>query len=235
MTHIEALELTVLPEHLLILGGGYVGLEFAQAMRRFGTRVTVIERNASLAHREDPDVIETLEQLFRDEGIAALTEATALRVEGNSGKSVTLHLALPSGETMVNGSHLLVSTGRTPNTKNIEIEVVGIKTTSSGHIQVNDRLETTAPGVWAMGDCAGSPHFTHISFDDFRTVRDNLAGGQRSTTGRQVPSCTFIDPELAHIGLREHEAQRQGIPYRLAKLPMMGNLRARTFSETRGS
>jgi pyruvate/2-oxoglutarate dehydrogenase complex dihydrolipoamide dehydrogenase (E3) component len=234
MTHIEALELTVLPEHLLILGGGYIGLEFAQAMRRFGARVTVIERNATLAHREDADVIETVEQLFGDDGIEVLTNVRIVRVEGSSGKSVTVHLTAPDGETMVTGSHLLVATGRTPNTKNMGLEVVGIQTTSSGHIKVNDRLETTAPGVWAMGDCAGSPHFTHISFDDFRTVRDNLAGGQRSTTGRQVPSCTFIDPELAHIGLREREAQERGIPYRLAKLPMTSNLRARTFSETRG-
>ena len=114
------------------------------------------------------------------------------------------------------------------------LEVVGIKTTPAGHIQVNDRLETTVPGVWAMGDCAGSPHFTHISFDDFRTVRDNLAGANRTTTGRQIPFCAFIDPELAHVGLRETEARKQGIAYRLAKVPMASNLRASTISETRG-
>jgi pyruvate/2-oxoglutarate dehydrogenase complex dihydrolipoamide dehydrogenase (E3) component len=114
------------------------------------------------------------------------------------------------------------------------LEVVGIKTTPAGHIQVNDRLETSAPGVWAMGDCAGSPHFTHISFDDFRTVRDNLAGANRTTTGRQVPSCTFIDPELAHVGLTENQAKKQGVPYRLAKVSMLANLRALTLSETRG-
>ncbi|HXC95759.1 MAG TPA: FAD-dependent oxidoreductase [Edaphobacter sp.] len=234
MTHIEALELTVLPEHLLILGGGYIGLEFAQAMRRFGARVTVIERNVSLAHREDYDVIEAIEQLFRDDGIEVLTNVGVVRVGGTSGESVTVHLTGPGGETTATGSHLLVATGRTPNTKNMGLETVGIETTSSGHIKVNDRLETTAPGVWAMGDCAGSPLFTHISFDDFRTVRDNLAGGHRSTAGRQVPSCTFIDPELAHVGLREYEAKKQGISYRLAKLPMVSNLRARTLSETRG-
>jgi pyruvate/2-oxoglutarate dehydrogenase complex dihydrolipoamide dehydrogenase (E3) component len=234
LTHIELLELTVLPEHLLILGGGFVGLEFAQAMRRFGARVTVIERNASLAHREDPDAIEGIKQLFDDEGIDVVTDAKIVRVEGTSGSSVNLHLQLPSGETVLQGSHLLVATGRTPNTRNMGLESAGIKTTAAGHIQVNDRLETTAPGVWAMGDCAGSPYFTHISFDDFRTVRDNLAGANRSTAGRQVPFCAVIDPELAHIGLREHEAKRQGIPYRLAKVPMLANLRARTISETRG-
>ncbi len=234
LTHIEALELTVLPEHLLVLGGGFVGLELAQAMRRFGARVTIVERNPSIAHREDPDVIEGLQQLFHDEGIETVANATLERVEGTSGKSVTLHLTLPNGQTTIQGSHLLVATGRTPNTQNMGLELVGIKTTPAGHIQVNDRLETTAPGVWAMGDCAGSPHFTHISFDDFRTVRDNLAGANRSTAGRQVPSCTFVDPELAHVGLTENQAKQQGVAYRLAKIPMQANLRALTLSETRG-
>jgi pyruvate/2-oxoglutarate dehydrogenase complex dihydrolipoamide dehydrogenase (E3) component len=234
LTHIEALELTVLPGHLLVLGGGFVGLELAQAMRRFGARVTIIERNPSIAHREDPDVVEGLEQLFHDEGIEIIANAKLTQVEGTSGKSVALHLTLPNGETTVQGSHLLVATGRTPNTQNMGLETVGIKTTPAGHIQVNDRLETTAPAVWAMGDCAGSPHFTHISFDDFRTVRDNLAGANRTTAGRQVPSCTFIDPELAHLGLTENQAKKQGVAYRLAKVPMLANLRARTLSETRG-
>jgi pyruvate/2-oxoglutarate dehydrogenase complex dihydrolipoamide dehydrogenase (E3) component len=203
-------------------------------MRRFGARVTVIERNPSLAHHEDPDVIEDIQQLFHDDGIEVIPNASLKRVEGASGKSVSLHLQLPTGETVLEGSHLLVATGRTPNTQKMGLEAVGIKTTPSGHIQVNDRLETTAPGVWAMGDCAGSPHFTHISFDDFRTVRDNLGGANRSTTGRQVPFCAFIDPELAQVGLRENEAKQQGVAYRLAKVPMLSNLRAHTISETRG-
>jgi pyruvate/2-oxoglutarate dehydrogenase complex dihydrolipoamide dehydrogenase (E3) component len=234
LTHIEALELTVLPEHLLVLGGGFVGLELAQAMRRFGARVTVVERNPSLVHHEDPDIIEGIEQLFHDDGIEVVTNAALTRVEGTSGKAVTLHLTLSAGVTTVQGSHLLVATGRTPNTQNMGLEVVGIKTTPAGHIQVNDRLETTLPGVWAMGDCAGSPHFTHISFDDFRTVRDNLTGANRTTAGRQVPSCTFVDPELAHVGLTENQAKQQGVAYRLAKIPMLANLRALTLSETRG-
>jgi pyruvate/2-oxoglutarate dehydrogenase complex dihydrolipoamide dehydrogenase (E3) component len=234
LTHIEALELTVLPDHLLILGGGFVGLEFAQAMRRFGARVTIVERNPSIAHHEDPDVVEGLQQLLRDDGVEVIANAKVTRVEGTSGKSVTLHLQLPNGETTLQGSHLLVATGRTPNTRNLGLEVVGIKTAPAGHIQVDDRLETNVPGVWAMGDCAGSPYFTHISFDDFRTVRDNLAGASRTTAGRQVPFCAFIDPELAHIGLRENEAKQQGVAYRLAKVPMLANLRAITLSETRG-
>ena len=231
LTHIEALELDTVPEHLLVIGGGYVGLELAQAIRRFGSRVTIVERNATLAHREDPDVSEAIQQLFHDEGIDVVSNATISNVEGLSGASVKLHLF--TGNILA-GSHILVASGRTPNTQNMGLDLVGVQTTSSGHIRVNDRLETTAPGIWAMGDCAGSPHFTHISLDDFCTVRDNLAGGNRSTAGRQVPSCAFIDPELAHVGLTETEAKQQGIAYRLTKIPMLAVLRTHTLSETRG-
>ena len=132
------------------------------------------------------------------------------------------------------GTHILVATGRTPNTQNIGLELAGVETTSRGHVKVNERLQTTAPGVWAVGDCAGSPHFTHIAFDDYRVVTDNLAGGHRVTTGRQVPFCMFTDPELARIGLSETEAKERGIAYRLTKVPMVAVLRARTVSETRG-
>jgi pyruvate/2-oxoglutarate dehydrogenase complex dihydrolipoamide dehydrogenase (E3) component len=231
LTHIEVLELTVLPDHLLVLGGGFIGLELAQAMRRFGANVTIIERNPTLVHREDPDVTAGLHQLFDDEGIDIATNADVTRVEGTSGKSVTVYL---SDGAKLQGSHILVATGRTPNTQNMGLDVVGIKTTPTGHFQVNDRLETTAPGVWAMGDCAGSPHFTHISFDDFRIVRDNLTGANRTTKNRQVPSVTFTDPELAHVGLTENEAKKQGTAYRLGKIPMAAALRTRTLDETRG-
>jgi pyruvate/2-oxoglutarate dehydrogenase complex dihydrolipoamide dehydrogenase (E3) component len=231
LTHIELLELTVLPEHLLVLGGGFIGLELAQAIRRFGANVTIIERNPTLVHREDPDVTEGLHQLFKDEGIDIVTSANITRLEGISGKSVTVYL---SDGAKLQGSHILVATGRMPNTQNMGLDIVGVKTTSTGHFQVNDRLETTAPGVWAMGDCAGSPHFTHISFDDFRIVRDNLAGANRTTKNRQVPSVTFTDPELAHVGLTENEAKKQGTAYRLGKIPMAAALRTRTLDETRG-
>ena len=239
LTHIQALELDTLPGHLLIAGGGYVGLEFAQAMRRFGSRVTVVERNPRLLHLEDPDISEALHQLFRDEDIDIVTDATITRVEGISGATVKVHIAQPTSETIIEGTHLLVATGRSPNTQNMGLDLAGVQTTPSGHIRVNDRLETTVPGIWAMGDCAGSPHFTHISFDDFRTVRDNLAqpdpsAPNRSTTGRQVPSCMFTDPELAHVGLSETEARHKGVPYRLVKIPMLSVLRTRTLSETRG-
>ena len=234
LTHIEALELDHIPEHLLVMGGGYVGLELAQAMRRFGSRVSIIERNARLAHREDEDVSQGLHELCRDEGIDVLTSARVSQVEGQSGTGVKLQVSQTGSELVLEGTHLLVATGRTPNTWNIGLELAGVELTDRGYIKVNERLETTAPDVWAVGECAGSPQFTHIAFDDFRVVRDNLAGGRRVTTGRQVPFCMFTDPELARIGLSESEAKQKGIGYRLAKIPMMAVLRTRTLSETRG-
>jgi pyruvate/2-oxoglutarate dehydrogenase complex dihydrolipoamide dehydrogenase (E3) component len=234
LTHVEALELDIVPEHLLILGGGYVGLEFAQAMRRLGSRVTIMERNDRLVHREDQEVSEALTQLFQAEGIVTVANTNLGRVEGESGHGVRLHGSRRGSEIIVEGSHLLVATGRLPNTEGIGLELAGIKTTQKGFVEVNERLETSAPGVWALGDCAGSPFFTHISFDDFRIVRDNLGGAHRTTTGRQVPSCLFTDPELARVGLDESQAKRQGIPYRLARIPMAAVLRTRTMAETRG-
>ena len=238
LTHIEALELDHVPEHLLVLGGGYIGLELAQAMRRFGSKVTIIDRNAHLAHREDEDVSQALEELCRDEGIELALSAHATRVEGKSGESVKLRIgrSLKEGgaETELKGTHLLVATGRTPNTKGIGLELAGVELTERGYIKVNEQLETTAPDVWAIGECAGSPQFTHIAFDDFRVIRDDLAGGHRVTTGRQVPFCMFTDPEFARVGLSEKEAKANGIAYRLAKIPMSAVLRTRTLSETRG-
>jgi pyruvate/2-oxoglutarate dehydrogenase complex dihydrolipoamide dehydrogenase (E3) component len=234
MTHIEALDLDRIPEHLLVLGGGYVGLELSQAMRRFGSRVTIIERNPRLVHREDQDVSAALHELFRDEGIEVVTGARITRVKGKSGESVKLHANRNGSETVLEGTHLLAATGRTPNTDDIGLGEAGVETTDRGYVKVNERLETTAPDVLAVGDCAGSPHFTHISFDDFRVVRDNILGGHRVTTGRQVPFCLFTDPEFARIGLSEMEANARGIAYRLAKIPLAAVLRTRTLSETRG-
>jgi len=234
LTHTEALELDVVPEHLLILGGGFVGLEFAQAMRRLGSRVTIVERNDRLLHSEDLDVSEAITQLFQDEGIVTVANTSLGHVEGKSGHGVKLYGSRRQSQIIVEGSHLLVATGRVPNTDGIGLDLAGVKTTKKGFVEVNERLETSAPGVWALGDCAGSPLFTHISFDDFRIVRDNLGGGQRTTTGRQVPSCLFTDPELAHVGLDESQAKQQGIAYRLAKIPMAAVLRTRAMSETRG-
>jgi pyruvate/2-oxoglutarate dehydrogenase complex dihydrolipoamide dehydrogenase (E3) component len=230
LTHVEALDLDQVPKHLVILGGGYVGLEFAQAMRRFGSRVTVIERNKTLISREDSDVTEAVAQLFKDEGIDVLTNTTVKRVEGRSGESVRLHTA----GGVIEGTHLLVAGGRTPNTDGIGLELAGVEIDARGHVKVDERLHTTAEDVWAVGDCAGTPYFTHITEDDFKVVRDNLAGVKHVTTGRQVPFCLFIDPELARVGLSEREAKEKGIAYRLAKIPMEGVLRPHTLSETRG-
>jgi pyruvate/2-oxoglutarate dehydrogenase complex dihydrolipoamide dehydrogenase (E3) component len=234
LTHIEALDLDHVPGRLLIIGGGYIGLELAQAMRRFGSGITIIERNARLAHREDQDVSDMLHDMCREEGIEVFTSARITRVEGKSGEWVKLYGVRDESEMNLEGSHILVASGRTPNTQGIGLELAGVETTDRGHVKVNERLETTAPGVWAVGDCAGSPHFTHIAFDDFRIVRDNLAGGHRMTTGRQVPFCMFTDPEFARVGLSETEAKERGIAYRLAKIPIDAVYRARTLTETRG-
>ena len=194
LTYIEALELDRVPEHLIILGAGYVGLELAQAMRRFGSRVTVIDRNQRLADREDEDISHALEELFQDEGIAIELGARVSAVAGESGKQVRVHLNANVSASILEGTHLLVATGRTPNTAGIGLDLAGVAVTDRGYIKVDEHLRTTAPDVWAVGDCAGSPHFTHISFDDFRVVLSDMAGGHRVTTGRQVPFCMFTDP-----------------------------------------
>jgi pyruvate/2-oxoglutarate dehydrogenase complex dihydrolipoamide dehydrogenase (E3) component len=234
MSNIELLELDRLPAHLVVLGGGYVGLEFAQAYRRFGSRVTVVEHGPQLAGREDPDVADALGGLFADEGVEVLLSAEALQVEGRSGESVRLRVRTPRGERLLEGSDILAATGRTPNTAGIGLDTLGVRLDGRGYVQVNDRLETTAPDVWAIGECAGSPQFTHVSEDDFRVIRDNLAGGSRSTRDRLIPFCLFTDPPLARIGLTEGEARRRGVAVRVARLPMGAVLRTRTTGETRG-
>jgi pyruvate/2-oxoglutarate dehydrogenase complex dihydrolipoamide dehydrogenase (E3) component len=234
LTHIEALELEQLPLHLVILGGGYIGLEFAQAMRRLGSKVTILDRNVTLLHREDPDVRSALETLFRDEGIDLILGVTIDNVAGLSGQSVSLTYRQMGEEKTLEASHLLVALGRTANTLGLGLELAGVDVDERGYITVDDRLKTSAEGVWANGEVAGSPHFTHIAFDDFRILRDNLSGGNRVTTGRQVPFSMFTDPELARVGLSEVEARDKGIPYRLFKIPMASVLRTRTLSEMRG-
>jgi pyruvate/2-oxoglutarate dehydrogenase complex dihydrolipoamide dehydrogenase (E3) component len=234
LTHIEALELDYLPSHLVVLGGGYVGLEMAQAYRRFGSLVTVIEAGPQLMTREDPDVAEEMQRLFGDEGIQILLAAETRNVNGRSGGEVGLTVRTNAGEQQIDGSDILVAAGRMPNTARIGLEEVGVELDGRGYIRVNERLETTAPGVWAMGESAGSPQFTHVSHDDFRIIRDNLAGGKRSTHDRLVPYCMFTDPPLAHVGLSEREAQRQDIPARIARLPMSAVLRTEATDETQG-
>ncbi len=234
LTNIEALELDRLPDHLVVIGGGYVGLELAQAYRRFGSRVSIIEAGPQLAGREDSDVAAAILEMLRDEEIVVHLEAKVLGVQGRSGETVSLQMRTPSGDQTIEGSDILVAVGRTPNTSGIGLDLAGVAVDTRGYIAVNHRLETSASNVWAVGECAGSPQFTHVSFDDFRIIRDNLAGGDRTTRNRLVPYCMFTDPPLARVGLSEREAQRQGIAVRVAKLPIVAVLRSRTISETRG-
>jgi pyruvate/2-oxoglutarate dehydrogenase complex dihydrolipoamide dehydrogenase (E3) component len=234
LTHIEALELDYVPSHLIVLGGGYVGLELAQAYRRFGSRVTIVEHGPQLAGREDADISEAIRQILVEEGIDILVSTETLHADGQSGQRVTLRVRTRSGEQTVEGSDILVAAGRRPNTADIGLDTAGVELDDRGYIKVNERLETSAAGIWAIGECAGSPQFTHVSLDDFRVIRDQLAGGDRTTRGRLVPYCMFTDPPLARVGLSETEAQHQGIPVRVAKMPTGAVLRTRTIDERKG-
>lgn len=234
LTHIEALELDAVPPHLIVFGGGYVGLEMAQAFRRFGSQVTIIEAGPQLISREDPDVADAMQRVLVEEGVRLVLSANTVGVSGRSGDEVTLTVRTPAGEETIQGSDILVAAGRVPNTDGIGLEEAGIALDARGIIRVNDRLETTAPDVWALGECAGSPQFTHVSVDDFRIIADNLAGGTRGTGDRLVPYCVFTDPPLAHVGLSERDAQHMGIAVRVATLPMEAVLRTHTTGETSG-
>ena len=232
LTNIELLELDRVPEHLVVLGGGYVGLEFAQACRRFGSRVTVIA--PQLLPREDPDVADGIRRMLAAENVEFVLGADVVRVEGRSGDGVRLRVRTPEDERSIAGTDILVATGRTPNTADIGLDVAGVELDARGYVRVNDRLETTAPDVWAIGECAGSPQFTHVSVDDFRVIRENLAGGRRSTRDRVIPFCLFTDPPLARVGVTEGEARQRGIAVRVASLPMSAVLRTHTTGETTG-
>ena len=223
ITHVEILDLETLPSHLIIIGGGYVGLEFAQAYRRFGSEVTVIQRGSQVLPKEDKDVVDCLSSILVDEGIRLLTGTTVEFVEGTNGDEVTVHVVSSSGaKTALHGSHLLVAAGRTPNVEDLDLAKAGIEITAAGHISVNDQLQTAVPHIFAAGDCAGSPYFTHMGWDDHRIILRNIIGSPRAegTRGRQVPSTLFTSPELAHVGLRQQEADAQGIEYRLVKASM---------------
>lgn len=244
LTSTSILELTELPAHLIVLGGGYVGLEFAQAYRRFGSRVTVVQRNNQLLPHEDEDVAEAVRALLIEDGIDVLRSAEALGVAPH-GDGVRLiwrdreadHGDGPptAGEREVVGSHLLVATGRIPNTDDLGLAMAGVERDARGYVRVNDRLETTARGVYAIGDVNGGPAFTHISYDDFRILRTNLLEhGNATTEGRVVPYTVFIDPQLGAVGMTEREARASGRPVRIAKLPMTSVARALEVDETRG-
>jgi pyruvate/2-oxoglutarate dehydrogenase complex dihydrolipoamide dehydrogenase (E3) component len=234
LTHIGALDLDYAPAHLVVLGGGYIGIEMAQAYRRFGSRVTIVERGSRLMGREDPDVSEEMYRILRAEGIDIVLGAETISVEGRSGTHVHIVVRTGSGDRTIDGSDILVAAGRVPNTADIGLVQAGIELDERGYIRVNDRLQASAPDVWAIGEVAGSPQFTHVSVDDFRIVRDNLAGGNRRTTDRLVPYTLFTDPPLARVGLSESDAQRHGVAVRVATLPMSNVLRTEATDETQG-
>ncbi|MGH9536290.1 MAG: mercuric reductase [Terriglobales bacterium] len=234
LDNVSVMELDQLPEHLLVLGGGYVGLEFGQMFRRFGSRVTIIQDAKQLLTREDPDVAEEIASILKEDGIDILLESAAEEV-ATPGKEIRLTVKVNGGRKILNGSHLLVATGRKPNTEKLNLPAAGIRTDERGFIQVNEKLETGVAGVYAVGDVKGGPAFTHISYDDYRILKANLLDGEnRSITGRPVPYCVFIDPQLGRIGLSEGEARKQGKKVRIARLPMTSVARALETGQTRG-
>ena len=230
LTSTTVMELGAVPEHLLILGGGYIGLEFAQMFRRFGSEVTIIQRGKQLLPREDQDIADAVTDILREDGVTVLLETGAEAVSSQNGVTVTL-----SGGKTVSGSHLLVATGRTPNSDSLNLQAAGVETDDKGYVKTDDRLETSAPGVYAVGDVKGGPAFTHISYDDFRILKSNLLdGGSKTTKGRDVPYTVFIDPQLGRVGLSEDDAKKQGKKVKVATLPMTQVARAIETDETRG-
>jgi len=228
------MELETLPSHLLVLGGGYIGLEFAQMFRRFGSRVTIVQRGERVLAREDDDVADAVAEIVRQDGIDLLLNASAERVE-RRGEEIVLTVRRGVGTRELRGSHLLVAAGRTPNTDRLDAERGAIALDEHGFVRVDEQLATSVPGVYALGDVKGGPAFTHISYDDFRIIRTNLlAGGQATTRNRVVPYTVFIDPQLGGVGLTESEAKRQGRPVRIAKIPMTNVARALETGESRG-
>ena len=234
LTHIEALELDYAPAHLIVLGGGYVGVEMAQAYHRFGSRVTIIEPGRQLMGREDADVADEMRRILENEGIATLLGATPVDVHGLSGDHVAITVRTQSGEQTIEGSDLLVAVGRIPNTADIGLDKTRVALDERGFVRVNEHLQTSEPGIWALGECAGSPQFTHVSVDDFRIVKDSMAGGERGATDRLIPYVVFTDPPLARVGLSETEAARRDVSARVATLPMSSVLRTAATDETQG-
>jgi pyruvate/2-oxoglutarate dehydrogenase complex dihydrolipoamide dehydrogenase (E3) component len=229
------MELDELPEHLLVFGGGYIALEFAQMFRRFGSQVTIVQRGEQLLSREDADVAEEVAKILREDGIEVLLQTEAVRVGRSADGQIHFTVRAREGERTLAGSHLLVATGRAPNTEPLNLAAAGVKTDRHGYIVVNERLETNVAGIYALGDVKGGPQFTHISYDDYRIIRANLIeGGEATVNGRLVPYTVFIDPQLGRVGLSETEARRQGYRVKVAKMPMSYVARALEMDEPRG-
>ncbi len=229
------MELDIVPQHLLVLGGGYVGLEFGQMFRRFGSQVTIIQRGPRLLAREDDDVADQVADILREDGLEILLETTPLHVEQVGDGKIQLTVKTPTGERTLTGSHLLIAAGRTPNTDWLNLPVTGVITDKHSFIQVDDRLETNIPGIYALGDIKGGPAFTHISYDDFRIIRTNLLeNGNATIAERLVPYTVFIDPQLGRVGLSEAEARAKGYHIKVAKMPMNYVARALEVDESRG-
>jgi pyruvate/2-oxoglutarate dehydrogenase complex dihydrolipoamide dehydrogenase (E3) component len=228
------MELDEVPQHLLVLGGGYIGLEFGQMFRRFGSEVTIVQRGAQLLGREDGDVAEAVADVLREDGIEVLLQTTTLSAE-HAGGTIRLVVRGPDGERTLTGSHLLVAAGRAPNTDRLKLEATGVETDTHGFVTVDERLATNVPGIYALGDVKGGAAFTHISYDDFRIARTNLIeNGSATTAERLVPYTVFIDPQLARVGLSESEAREQGRKIRVANMPMSYVARALEVDESRG-
>jgi len=235
LTTTTLLDIQEVPAHLVILGGGYIGLEFGQMFRRFGSRVTIIETGHQLLEREDDDVCECLQKALIEEGIELIFNAQTRRVSRSEAGELTITLDSPKGERRLHGSHLLVATGRNPNSDSLNLEAAGVKTDEKGYIQVNSKLQTDARHIYALGDVHGGPQFTHISYDDFRVVRDNLLHkGRRSAKQRPLPYCVFTDPQLGRIGLSEAQAKEEGVAYRVSKLPVRKISRAQQIGQQTG-
>ncbi len=231
ITHVEALQLGDMPTHLIVLGGGYIGMELGQAFRRLGAEVTIMEKGVRLAPREDEDVSAALLGVLQDEGVNVAFNCTGTTVAGKSGQAVSITTA---DGRVFEGSHLLVAAGRRPRTDGIGLDLAGVELDGRGFVKVDNLLRTSAKDVWAMGEVAGTPMFTHASLDDFRVVSGQLRGGDRTTDGRMIPYCVFIDPEFARVGLNESEARARNVEYRVARLPMDVVPRARTLSQRKG-
>lgn len=230
----SVMELDAVPDHLIIIGGGYIGLEFGQMFRRFGSTVTIVQRGPQLLGREDEDMAGAVADILREDGIDVLLETKTLRVFKH-GQKIQLAVQNSQGERTIEGSHLLLAAGRTPNSNTLNLEAAGVTTDDKGFITVNERLETNVPGIYAIGDIKGGPAFTHISYDDFRILRTNLLhNGSASTTDRMVPYTAFIDPQFARVGISEQEARKQGRAVKIAKMPMEQVARALEVDETRG-